>query len=202
MIGTDGADDLDSGPCGKALIEGGGGNDEITARSQEGGEAQGGPGTDTITSSFADDLRGGRGNDTLWLRWTGYDDARYPMRVDGGPGNDSLKDDIAIDDTIDLRHGIGYRKHGRVHLDVPVRRVENAGQFAFAAKTSLLIGTRGPNILVAPRDHVYADGPHTRSVVRGLAGNDTIRAGHHDTAYGGRGHDVCRAQHRVGCEAR
>jgi Ca2+-binding RTX toxin-like protein len=206
IIGTSHADRIDSGPCGTSDIRTRGGNDVITAQSQNAGKVHAGPGADTITSYFDYGLHAGSGNDRITMKWTTYDEGLYPRSVDGGPGKDWLVDDFTTMDTIDLRRGIGEHDHGRLgqplHIKVPVRHVENARQVSFASlHGSELIGTSGPNTLIAPKDEILSDGTQaTHSVLRGLGGDDHLLAGHHDTAYGGPGHDHCRAAHRYSCE--
>jgi len=198
LIGTSGPDDLRSGECGTAHLVGLGGADRLAGDSEAGGLISANGGDDAIVFSGPYDIHAGKGDDRIRLVSSNSASTGGPDReIRGSRGNDWVIDDAQFATEIDLRQGLRPPLGTRW---LPVHGVENARQtkhHVLYTKTLRLTGTAGPNVLIGP--------PSTkkvRTVFRGLAGNDRLLGGRYDTAYGGPGRDVCRAQHRHGCERR
>jgi Ca2+-binding RTX toxin-like protein len=202
IIGTAGPDDLRSGDCGRAHLIGGRGADRLEGDSADGGILSAQAGSDTVFVSGPYVVRGDEGDDRIHVQPSDFAGLMSTPSLDlrgrlrGGPGTDWVIDDSSDFSSIDLRHGLNNSSG-----TVPVLDVENVHVvWPSACVHYVLTGSRGRNVLVAdPRLPGSTDRCHT--VMKGLGGNDRLLAGRHDTAFGGPGHDVCRAQRRVGCEA-
>lgn len=203
LVGTSGPDDLGSGDCGTADLEGRGGADRLAGTSNDGGTIGAGRGADQVVVSGAYAVHLGAGDDRIQMASSNFASLYFSAsravkgQVWGGPGTDRVVDDSSAMLGTDLRHGL----RGDTWV-LPIHGVENAREGApLNPAHYYLIGTAGPNVLTAA-PHAVGDPTPFVTILRGLGGNDRLLAGMHDTAYGGAGHDVCRAQHRVGCEAR
>jgi Ca2+-binding RTX toxin-like protein len=198
LIGSSGPDDLRSGTCGLAHLEGRGGADRLLGNAEFGGRLDGGDGADHIDVDAPFDVHGGRGPDHIFLGAFGQGQKVRPHSLHGGPGSDWMVDLIQSTD-VDLRRGV---RLGRLVLRI--HGIENAHLFLYPSRFSTirqgtLTGTSGPNVLIGPQRG--PGGSRTfHEILRGLGGNDRLVAGRHDTAYGGPGRDACRAQTRVACE--
>lgn len=103
IVGSAANNKLEQRGSGKALIVGGGGNDEIYQSSYDGG-ADGGPGDDIVRGYNV--LLGGDGSDELdgYARQTVIDGGAGNDAIDGGTGNDDITGGPGID-SIDGQDG-------------------------------------------------------------------------------------------------
>jgi Ca2+-binding RTX toxin-like protein len=197
LRGSSGPDELRTAQCGVTTLEGRGGADLLLGESAQRSVISGGPGNDRITLKGRTSVNAGHGNDHIQLDPPFGGMSTHGSHLAGGHGTDWVVVNTPGYDTIDLRSGLS--RHG-TRL-VSAASIENARDLAWPTLhgvSTTLIGDGGRNALIAPHDD-RARG--VRSILRGLGGNDRLLAGRHDTAYGGSGHDFCRAQHRVECEA-
>jgi Ca2+-binding RTX toxin-like protein len=150
-------------PALSVLIDGGDGNDQLSANR---GTVVGGSGDDTLTG---DVLSGGPGNDRL----AGTDAANV---LDGGPGADLLKGMGGIDRTTYADRSEGVR------VTIDGRSDDGAPDEGDDVETEDVNGGAGPDVLIGD------DGPNR---LIGLCGDDRLTgAGGADVLEGGPGADT------------
>jgi Phage integrase family len=153
--------------------------------------------TAAYTAVDEDELRDAVNDDVLQLdpHFGGMN--THGSHLAGGRRTDWLVVNTPGYDTIDLRSGL-WRHAKRLVSTANIENVRDLAWPTLHGVSSTVIGDRGRNVLIAPKDDPTRG---VRSILRGLAANDRLLAGRHDTAYGGPGHDFCRAHHRIRCEA-
>lgn len=198
LRGSSGPDELRTAACGVTTLDGRGGADVLLGESAQGSVIAGGSGGDRITLKGRTSVTAGTGDDVVRLDPPFSGMSTHGSHLIGGRGTDWVVVNTPGYDTIDLRSGLSRRDKRKVST-TGFENVRDLAWPTLHGVATTLIGDRSRNVLIAPEDDPARG---VRSVLRGLGGNDRLLAGDHDTADGGPGHDVCRAQHRVACEAR
>jgi hypothetical protein len=169
LIGGGAGDDVLSGGC---QMNGGPGNDVLTACDSQWSYTDGGPGDDLLNGGTGDDglqggggrdtMNGGPGNDSVG---SGDNEALHDADVfDGGPGNDEVYEGQRTQPVVvDLSNPAAAQ--GEAGEGDVIRNVENART---GAERDTITGTDGANFLW---------GGGGDDVIRGLGGDDVIVGG-------------------------
>jgi Ca2+-binding RTX toxin-like protein len=166
LIGTSGPDQLEA-PAGRAVLQGGGGDDRLNA------------GDDRCGGDGRDEVFGGDGDDTITIRSEGL--------ADGGPGNDSIRAGLGCGgttvtggdgrDTVDLRStyaGVLVSLDGVANDGLPEfnRFADNVSR-----DVERVIGTHYDDKLIGSDRGGRLDGEEGDDILDGAGGADVLMGG-------------------------